>query len=522
MPTRAPGTKPAAERRSVFPTEQRTRSVREENGVMQVAVIGATGYVGGRLVPQLLAAGHHVRCVARNPSRLDGVPWRDDVEVVVADVLDQASLEAAFESIEAVFYLVHALGQSADFELTDRLGAGSTSRAAQTAGVSRIVYLGGLGEDDPTHLSAHLASRHEVGEVLAAGSVPVTELRAAVIIGSGSVSFEMLRHLVEVLPAMVCPRWVTTTKCQPIAIADVLYYLCAVLERPESLGRVLEIGGPNVLTYRQMMDHYAVVARQRPRINKPVKLLSPRLSSHWINLVTPLPYRLARPLVDSLVNDVVVDPARDIARLVEHDALPFDVSLRRAMSRVQDLDVATAWMDSAPPRSPASPMPQDPDWSGGTVYQNRQTILTDATPEAMFATISGIGGARGWYVANPLWSLRGWIDKVIGGVGMRRGRRHPDQLRAGDALDFFRVEACDPPHLLRLRAEMKVPGDAWLQWDVATDEETGRTTLCQLARFHPRGVAGRLYWWALLPMHAVIWQGLTRQLVAAAEARKAP
>lgn len=486
---------------------------------MKVAVIGATGYVGGRLVPELLAAGHEVRCLARTPSRLNDVPWRPDVEVVAADVLDRPSLEDAFCGVEAVFYLVHALGQSADFEETDRIGAENTQRAAEAAGVSRLIYLGGLGEDDPARLSAHLASRHEVGQILAAGPVPVTELRAAVIIGSGSVSFEMLRHLVEVLPAMVCPRWVTTTRCQPIAIADVLHYLVEVLDRPDSKGRVLEIGGPEVLTYRQMMERYAAVAGLRRRIIVPVGVLSPRLSSHWINLVTPLPYRLARPLVDSLVNDVVVDTARDIRTVVAHEPLSFDEALRRAISRVQDLNVATAWMDSAPVRSPAAPMPQDPDWSGGTVYQDRQSVLTDASPEMLFATVCGVGGARGWYVANSLWAMRGWVDKVVGGVGMRRGRRHPDHLRVGDAVDFFRVETYEPPHLLRLRAEMKVPGDAWLQWDVGTDSETGRTTLDQLARFHPRGIAGRLYWWLLLPVHEVIWRALVRRLVADAELR---
>jgi uncharacterized protein YbjT (DUF2867 family) len=273
---------------------------------MKVAVIGSTGYVGGRLVPELLAAGHEVRCVARTPERLAGVTWRSKVEVVAADVLDPDSLDAALSGIESVYYLVHAMGHAGDFERTDRIGAENTRTAAEKASVSRIVYLGGLGEDDPNRLSSHLASRHEVGHILASGAVPVTELRAAVIIGSGSASFEMLRHLAEVLPAMVCPRWVTRTKCQPIAIADVLRYLVAVIDLPETSGEILEIGGPDVLTYRDMMDRYAALAGLRRRLIVPVPLLTPRLSSHWVNLVTPLPYGLARPLVDSLINDVVV------------------------------------------------------------------------------------------------------------------------------------------------------------------------------------------------------------------------
>lgn len=482
---------------------------------MRVAVIGATGYVGGRLVPALLAAGHTVRCLARVPERLDGVSWRGAVEVVRADVLDEASLVEALAGIDAVYYLVHAMGQAGDFEERDRLGAENTRTAAERCGVRRIVYLGGLGDDVAERLSPHLASRHEVGATLAGGSVPVTELRAAVIIGSGSVSFEMLRHLTEVLPVMVCPRWVTETRCQPIAIADVLHNLVGVLDIEEAAGRVLEIGGPDVLTYREMMERYAAIAGLRRRVLLPVRVLSPRLSSLWINLVTPLPYQLARPLVESLVNDVVVAPDRDVRRLLPHEPLTFDDAVRRALTRVKDLDVTTSWMDS-PPRTPASPMPEDPHWAGGTVYQDRQVVHTTATPERLFATVSGVGGTRGWYVASSLWTLRGWLDKVIGGVGMRRGRRHPDDLRVGDALDFFRVEAYDPPSLLRLRAEMKVPGDAWLEWRV-TEEPEG-TTLCQLARFHPRGVAGRAYWWPLLPIHQVIWKRLALRLAAEAEA----
>ncbi|MGF1598413.1 MAG: SDR family oxidoreductase [Acidimicrobiales bacterium] len=483
---------------------------------MKVAVIGATGYVGGRLVPELLTAGHDVRCLARNPDRLAGVDWRSDVEVVAADVLDQCSLEEALVDIEAVYYLVHAMGHAGDFEHTDRVGAENTKNAAERAGLSRIIYLGGLGEEDPDKLSPHLASRHEVGQVLASGTVPVTELRAAVIIGSGSASFEMLRHLDEVLPVMICPRWVTKTRCQPIGIADVLHYLVAVIDEPRTAGQILEIGGPDVLTYRDMMDRYAAIAGLRRRLIIPVPLLTPRLSSHWVNLVTPLPYGLARPLVDSLINDVVVHPDRDVRRLIDYEPHTLDEAIERALARVGDLEIRTSWMDSAPTSTPASPMPQDPEWAGATIYQNIQEVTTTVDPAALFATVSGIGGERGWYVARPLWTLRGWLDKLIGGVGMRRGRRHSELLRVGDALDFFRVESYEPPKLLRLRAEMKVPGEAWLEWRI-TDNGPGSSQLRQLARFHPRGVAGRAYWWVLLPIHKIIWRQLAQRLADSAE-----
>jgi uncharacterized protein YndB with AHSA1/START domain len=334
-----------------------------------------------------------------------------------------------------------------------------------------------------------------------------------VIIGSGSASFEMLRHLDEVLPVMICPRWVTKTRCQPIAIADVLRYLVAIIHQPLPESRIFEIGGPNVLTYREMMDRYAAIAGLRRRIVLPVPFLTPRLSSHWLNLVTPLPIGLARPLVDSLVNDVVVRPDRDIRQVIDHEPVSLDDAIRRALAVVQDLTIKTSWMDSDPQGAAASPMPQDPDWAGGTIYEDRREIATTAPAERVFAAVAGVGGRRGWYVGNRLWSLRGLIDKLIGGVGMRRGRRHPDQLRVGDALDFFRVEAYEPPSLLRLRAEMKVPGEAWLEWRITTDSKG--TTLRQLARFHPRRIAGRLYWWVLLPIHKVMFRLLAERLVDA-------
>jgi uncharacterized protein YbjT (DUF2867 family) len=486
---------------------------------MKVALLGATGYVGGRLVPCLLDADHQVRCLARTPERLDLLPWRERVEVVRADAQDQRSLEAGLEGSEAVYYLVHAMGDAPDWSDADRRSAENLQRAAAARGVDRIVYLGGLGEDDAEGLSAHLSSRHEVGLLLAGGPVPVTELRAAIIIGSGSASFEMLRSLVEVLPAMLAPVWVTRTRCQPIAIDDVLVYLHRVLDEPASVGQVLEIGGPEVVTYRQMMDRYAEVAGLRRRLIVPVPLVTPRLSSHWLNLVTPLPIGLARPLVSSLTTDVVVHPERDIRRLIPHEPVPIDQALAAAIRRVSDSDLATSWMDSAG-RAPAEPLPQDPRWSGGTVYQDVRRMEGRASASQVFRTVSGLGGRRGWYVTPWLWRLRGRADKLVGGVGMRRGRRHPDDLRAGDALDFFRVETYRPPELLRLRAEMRVPGRAWLEWQVSPTDDGAR--LCQHARFHPRGVAGRLYWLAMLPFHGVIFGRLARRLMAAAEGAPPP
>ena len=483
---------------------------------MKVAVIGCTGYVGGRLIPELLEAGHQVRCVARTPERLASVDWRADVDVKTADVLEPNSLDQAFVGIDAVYYLVHAMGKSGDFERTDRIGAENTRSAAERAGVSRIIYLGGLGNDDQRKLSDHLASRHEVGQVLAAGPIPVTELRAAVIIGSGSASFEMLRNLTDVLPAMITPRWVNRTKVQPIAIADVLFYLVAVLNLDQQEDAIYEIGGPDVLTYREMMDHYAVCAGLRRRLIVPVPLLTPRLSSHWVNLVTALPYGLARPLVDSLINDVVVSPEGSINNVIEHTPITLDQAIKRALATVGDMHISTSWMDSAPARSAASPMPQDPDWAGGTIYQDIQEVSSTASAEQVFATVTGIGGERGWYVANILWTFRGMFDKLIGGVGMRRGRRHPDDLRVGDALDFFRVEAIAEPSLLRLRAEMIVPGDAWLEWRLTTTPDNN-ARLRQLARFHPRGITGRVYWWVLLPIHKVMWRKLAERIAAASE-----
>jgi len=496
---------------------------------VDILITGGTGYIGGRLVPELLAAGHRVRCLARTPAKLDAVPWRSAVEVVEGDVTEPESVARAMTGMDAAYFLVHSMGgDTRDFAENDRRAAATFRDAAATSGtVQQLIYLGGLGDDaDPT-LSTHLRSRHEVGATLAAGPVPVTELRAAIIIGSGSASFEMLRNLAEVLPVMVTPRWVDT-RCQPIAVRDVLFYLVGVLGLEGAMGQVLEIGGPDVLTYSEMLQEYAAVAGLRRRLLIRVPVLTPRLSSHWVGLVTPIPGPLARPLIDSLVNEVVVRDHR-AAGLLPRDPLPYRKAVELALQRVRDLDVATTWAGadfpgragqsarrSVPGRSAAHPLPTDPDWAGGTVLSNIQSVHSDAGVDRLFATVSGLGGHRGWYAANALWNIRGVMDRILGGPGMRRGRRHPDQLRVGDTVDFWRVEVLEPGRLLRLRAEMRLPGEAWLEFRTAPDQSGQGSVLDQRARFLPRGVAGRLYWYALLPFHALIFAPLARRLAFAA------
>jgi uncharacterized protein YbjT (DUF2867 family) len=482
-------------------------------------VTGATGYIGGRLVPELLAAGHDVRCLVRTPSKLADAPWRDEVTVVEGDVTDPATLAPAMADVDVAYYLVHSMGGPAAFDEEDRRAATCFRDAAagdsDRRPVGRIVYLGGLGRDDDPDLSRHLRSRHEVGRVLADGPVPVTELRAAVIIGSGSASFEMLRYLVEVLPVMVTPRWVEN-QCQPIAIRDVLLWLVAAADA-EGASEIVEVGGPDVVTYREMMQIYAREAGLRRRLLVGVPLLTPRLSSLWVGLVTPLPADLAKPLVESLINEVVVTREHTLAG-PDTPPLSFPASVRLALQRSADLDVTTRWSDATlPGHSPADPMPSDPEWAGGSLLVDESTACSGAPPADLFATVAGIGGRRGWYVTPLLWSLRGWIDKLVGGVGMRRGRRHPDTLWVGDAVDFWRVEAVEPDRLLRFRAEMKLPGEAWIEWRVEPTEDG--SSLTQRAIFYPRGLAGRAYWYALIPFHGMIFARMARQIADAAARR---
>ena len=467
-----------------------------------VLVAGASGYVGGRLVTLLLEHGYRVRCLLRTPAKVDSAPWRHAVEIVQGDV--GGDLSAAMDGVSATYYLVHSIGSSANWAEHDRAVAENFRRAAEDAGIERIVYLGGLGDRSTTTLSEHLASRQEVGAELARGTVPVVELRAAVVIGSGSASFEMLRYLVEVLPAMVTPKWVDT-RCQPVAVRDVLHYLVESLTA-DVTGRVLDVGGPEVLTYREMMAQYAEEAGLAKRLVVPVPFLTPGLSSRWIGLVTPIPPSLARPLIESLVNDVVVT-GEAAADVMPTEQVTYREAVRLALGRARNGDVPTSWARAElGGRAPAEPQPTDPAWAGGTINLDRRVRRVAASPEELFDVVCAIGGRRGWYASDWLWSLRGLLDTLIGGVGMRRGRLHPHLLSIGDPVDFWRVEALEPAHLLRLRAEMRLPGDAWLEWQIEPDPLGA--TITQTARFHPRGLVGRLYWIAVAPFHRFIFPGL--------------
>ncbi|MDI5970495.1 SDR family oxidoreductase [Streptomyces sp. SL13] len=477
-------------------------------------VTGATGYIGGRLVPELLAAGYRVRCLARDPGRLRDQPWAERVEVVRGDVTRPETLTAAFGGSAVAYFLVHALGAGAGFEETDRRAAEGFAGAAKDAGTGRIVYLGGLtpGGVPERELSPHLRSRAEVGRILLESGVPTAQLRAAVILGSGSASFEMLRYLTERLPAMVTPRWVNT-RIQPIAVRDVLRYLVGAAKLPPEVNRTFDVGGPDVLTYRQMMAGYAAVAGLPRRAILPVPVLTPSLSSHWVGLVTPVPRSIARPLVESLRHEVVCGE-HDIARYVPdppEGLLGFRDAVELALKRVRDADVATRWSSAALPGAPSDPLPTDPDWSGGSLYEDRRARRVAVNAGAVWQVIEGIGGENGWYSFPLAWAVRGWMDRAAGGVGLRRGRRDPRRLRVGDSLDFWRVEEVRSGRLLRLRAEMRLPGLAWLELSVA-DDGPGRCVYRQRALFRPRGLAGHAYWWSIVPFHAWVFGGMARNI----------
>lgn len=485
---------------------------------MKALVTGASGYVGGRLVPRLLELGVEVSVIVRDAHRLDDVPWRSQVRVVVGDLSDPEAVAQAVADQDVVYYLVHSMSQTSDFARLERDIANTVARASEQAGVSRIVYLGGLHPDG--QLSQHLASRKEVGDILLASSVPTIVLRAGVIIGSGSASFEMIRHLTEVLPYMPAPKWVRNF-IQPIAIRDVLHYLINAAHVDSSVNAGFDIGGPDVFRYGQLMNGYALEAglKQRPIAALPV--LTPWLASQWVNLVTPIPRSLAVPIIESLLHDAVMKN-HDIDQVIPpppEGLIGYRQAVRLALGRMRDGLVETSWRDARIDGAPQDPLPSDPDWSGHTVYTDTRVVESTASPEFLFRAVESIGGENGWYSLPGAWALRGWIDKVVGGVGLRRGRRDPDHLVTGDALDFWRVERVDPGQLVRLRAEMKLPGRAWLEFQVTPGEtDSGGSVLTQRAIFFPHGLGGRLYWYAVMPFHGIVFAGMARGLARKAEA----
>ena len=482
-------------------------------------VTGATGYVGGRLVPQLLDAGHRVRVLTRSPRKLRDVPWAARVEVAEGDAADADAVRRACEGVDVAYYLVHSLGAGPAFEDHDRTAAGVMAGAARSAGVGRLVYLGGL-EPADEELSPHLRSRAEVARILLASGVPTVVLRAAVVVGSGSVSFEILRHLTERLPVMVTPRWVHS-RVQPIAVRDVLRYLVGCATLPADVHRCFDIGGPDVMDHATMMRRYAEVTGLPRRRILPVPVSTVSLSSHWVGVVTPVPASIARPLVESLRNTVVCSE-HDIAEYVPdppEGLLGFDEAVRLAVQKVRSNAVDTRWTGASVPGAPSDPLPTDPEWAGGSLYLDERTRETDAAPEALWRVVEGIGGEAGWYSFPLAWEVRGWLDRAVGGVGLRRGRRHPSDLYVGEALDWWRVEELDEGRLLRLRAEMRVPGLAWLEFHVER-AASGRTRLRQKATFHPFGLAGRLYWWSVSPFHGIVFGSMVRNLCRAAETER--
>jgi uncharacterized protein YbjT (DUF2867 family) len=473
-----------------------------------ILVTGATGYIGSRLALHLLHARHDVRAMARDPRRLAALAAAG-AESVAGDVLQPESLSSALEGVDVAYYLIHSMGTGADYAARDREGAANFAAACAAAGVRRIIYLGGLGESAAA-LSKHLTSRQEVGDVLRAGPVPVTELRAAIIVGAGSASFEIIRDLARKLPFMICPRWVRS-RCEPIALDQVLDYLAGVLGEPRTIGEVLEIGGGEILTYEDMMRQCAAALGKRVRIIT-VPVLTPRLSSYWLNLVTSVPMSIARPLVEGLRNDVITTDQR-IRAWIPVARMTFRQSVERALAEDGAGPLASRWTGAT--RGPAREMSGQP----GAALRDERIVHADASPAALFAAVAAVGGTTGWHYANWLWRLRGAIDRALGGVGMRRGRRDPIAVAVGDPIDFWRVEELVPGERLRLRAEMRVPGTATLEFEVGASRDGKGAFLRQRAEFDPSGGWGRAYWTALRPIHAFVFRGLAAGIVHAAESR---
>ncbi|MEO0476452.1 MAG: DUF2867 domain-containing protein [Planctomycetota bacterium] len=467
----------------------------------RVLVTGATGYIGGRLVPRLIDRGDAVRVLVRKRDRgVEGRPWEGMVDIAVGDVLEPETLPDALDGFDVAYYLIHAMGTDGDFAERDRRGAEHFAKAAKQAGIKHVIYLGGLQPDDTQRASPHLASRAETGRVLAE-HVPMTEFRAGPIIGSGSASFEMVRYLTERLPAMITPKWVNNL-VQPIAVRDILAYLLAAAEQ-EPAG-VIDVGGEQ-LTFRDMMHGYASV-RGFKRLIVPVPVLAPRLAARWVGAVTPIPNRLAVPLIEGVVQPLIVSGDRAKRLFPQIEPIGYQRAVELALGKIELGDIETRWSGSA--STGESLHLED---SKGIVREFRR-VRADCSAKALFRSFTSLGGERGYLTFNWAWRLRGVMDKLVGGPGLRRGRRHPDELLPGEAMDFWRVEEVEPSERLTLRAEMKLPGEAWLRWEV--NEEDNAVYLEQTAAFRPRGLPGLLYWWSLYPVHLVMFTRMARAIAA--------
>ncbi|HEX7619729.1 MAG TPA: SDR family oxidoreductase [Anaerolineales bacterium] len=472
----------------------------------RILVTGATGYIGGRLVPRLLEAGYHVRCLVRDAARLQGYPWLDKVEVSQGDALDPASLVQAMRNTSSAYYLIHGMqGKKVDAE-RDLSAARNFAAAADQADLKRIIYLGEL-VDPSADLSPYLRSRNETGHILRQGRVPVTEFRAGMVVGSGSALFEMIRYLTERQPLLICPHWIFSL-AQPVAIRDVLAYLIAALNTPESAGGLIEIGGATRLRYADMLYGYAK-ERGLKRILIHTPFYTPRLSAYWVHMITPIPWRIVLPLIEGLHAEIIVhdDQARRLFPKIR--PLDYQTALHLALERLQSDTVETSWSDALV-ITQGNTRPVVLTTTGGMMLERRRIIL-NLPPALVFRAFTGLGGERGWLYMNWAWELRGWMDKLVGGVGLRRGRRNPDEIRVGEALDFWRVEAVELDRLIRLRAEMKLPGKAWLEFQ-SIQQPDGKTQLTQTAYFAPRGLGGFLYWYLLYPIHGFIFSGLIRKI----------